>query len=504
MKRRKYYRDAMEQPTARTIACVGYHLVAKALPVLLVLIALASVAFAAGGPNTQTSHHHPVAWSLALVAGLAAAAQAVPTERPNIKVLRNRRIELKSRGLAIVNAAQTGSREFTAEERTELDGLRANLSQLDGDIDRVESFLETDRHGPVAEAGAPEGAKKPWASLGEQLLAVRNFHVSGGRTTDDRLYASLGANESVPAEGGFLVAPEYVPGILQRTYDSGQLASRCFRMPMGSNRIVMNAVDEDSRADGSRWGGIQAYWLNEGGTYTPSKPKIRPMQLVANKLIGLCYVTEEQTEDAPSLTAYINSAFPDEFSFKIDDAVLNGTGAGMPLGIITSNAAIGIDRAASNDVQTADILSMWSRMWARSRATSAWFINQDVEPKLYPLALANASGSILYQGPLYMPPGTRENPGQYGLLMGRPVIPIEQAASLGTTGDVTLLDLQQYLLAQKAGMRADSSIHVAFLTGEEAFRFMLRLDGQPMWKKPLTPKNGSNTLAPFVVLDVHT
>ena len=73
------------------------------------------------------------------------------------------------------------------------------------------------------------------------------------------------------------------------------------------------------------------------------------------------------------------------------------------------------------------------------------------------------------------------------------VIPIEQAATLGTQGDIMLADMTQYLLAQRADVRADTSIHVAFLTGEQAFRFMLRLDGQPTWKKPLTPYQGALT-----------
>jgi hypothetical protein len=33
-----------------------------------------------------------------------------------------------------------------------------------------------------------------------------------------------------------------------------------------------------------------------------------------------------------------------------------------------------------------------------------------------------------------------------------------------------------------------------------AFRFMLRIDGQPTWKKPLTPYQGSVTKSPFVAL----
>ena len=227
------------------------------------------------------------------------------------------------------------------------------------------------------------------------------------------------------------------------------------------------------------------------------------MQFKANKLIGLAYVTEEQLEDAVALEAYINRVMPDEFAFKIDDAIINGLGAGMPLGILVSSAPYSVSEEASQPAATivvANVLNMWKHMFGPSRKNAVWFINQDVEGQLYTLAFANPSGAVLFTGPMYVPPGMNGNNSEYGLLLGRPVIPIEQAATLGTVGDIILADMSQYLLPKKGGIRADSSIHVAFLTGESAFRFMLRLDGQPTWKKPLTPKNGSNQLSPFVTL----
>jgi HK97 family phage major capsid protein len=140
---------------------------------------------------------------------------------------------------------------------------------------------------------------------------------------------------------------------------------------------------------------------------------------------------------------------------------------------------------------------MWSQMWARSRASACWFINQDIEPQLIPLTLGSPS---LAQILLYTAPGINGNPGPYGKLFGRDVIPVEQASTLGTQGDIMLADMTQYILAQRADVRADTSIHVAFLTGEQAFRFMLRLDGQPTWKKPLTPYQGFAVKSPFVTL----
>ena len=49
---------------------------------------------------------------------------------------------------------------------------------------------------------------------------------------------------------------------------------------------------------------------------------------------------------------------------------------------------------------------------------------------------------------VYLPAnGISGNP--YGTLMGRPVIPVEYADTLGTVGDITLCDYSQYMLADK-------------------------------------------------------
>lgn len=90
------------------------------------------------------------------------------------------------------------------------------------------------------------------------------------------------------------------------------------------------------------------------------------------------------------------------------------------------------------------------------------------------------------------------------MLLGRPVIPVEHCATLGTPGDIILADFSQYAMADKGGVQAASSIHVRFLNDESTFRFIYRVDGQPTWKKPLTPKNGSNTYSPFIQLSTRS
>jgi HK97 family phage major capsid protein len=89
----------------------------------------------------------------------------------------------------------------------------------------------------------------------------------------------------------------------------------------------------------------------------------------------------------------------------------------------------------------------------------------------------------------------------YSTLFGRPVIPIEQCATLGDKGDIILADMSQYAMIDKGGLAAAQSIHVKFLYDENVYRFIYRTDGQPMWNVALTPYKGSNSLSPFVTLN---
>jgi hypothetical protein len=43
-------------------------------------------------------------------------------------------------------------------------------------------------------------------------------------------------------------------------------------------------------------------------------------------------------------------------------------------------------------------------------------------------------------------------------------------------------------------------MHVAFLTDQMVFRITYRVDGQPMWTKPMTPFKGTLTKSPFVAI----
>jgi len=349
-------------------------------------------------------------------------------------------------------------------------------------------------------------AKERFGSLGEQLVAVIRAGKPGGRV-DPRLWntraAASGLSESVPSDGGFLVQQDFSTELLQEVFQTGILAAKCRRIQISgnANSLKINGIDETSRA-ATRSGGILGYWEDEAALKTATKPKFRKIELNLKKIIGLCYATDELLDDASALEGVIRSGFTSEFGFLLDDAIINGTGAGQPLGILNAGCLVSVAKETGQKAATVvaeNVIKMYSRMFPQSLSRAEWYINQNIQPQLFTMSLSVGTGGI----PIYMPAGGLS--GQpYGTLFGRPVIPIEQAATLGTVGDIIFADLGGgYVLAEKGGIKADMSIHVQFKYDESVFRFVMRVDGQPVRAKALTPYKGSDDLSHFVALAVR-
>jgi HK97 family phage major capsid protein len=143
---------------------------------------------------------------------------------------------------------------------------------------------------------SPTRASRPFKTAGEQLLAIRDAGMPGGKT-DPRLHevrAATGMSESIGSDGGFLLQQDFSNQILTDAIETGKLAKLCnrFTISSNSNSIKIPAVDETSRAS-TRYGGLLGYWLNEADTKLASKPKLRQLELNLNKNVVLVYATDD-------------------------------------------------------------------------------------------------------------------------------------------------------------------------------------------------------------------
>ena len=312
--------------------------------------------------------------------------------------------------------------------------------------------------------------------------------------------APTGLGESLPQTGGVLVGSDRSTSIMERTYATGQLLQRVAMDTVGpnSNGMTYFAENETSRADGSRSGGLMFYWNAENSAVTASAATFREMELKLKKANVAIYVTDEQLQDTSAIESYINRKLPQELRYGVENSIINGEGVGKPLGVLNTGALVSVAKEAGQlaaTIVSENISKMWSRRWVGGGSDYIWLYNQDIEPQLDNLNIAvGTAGSLVY-----MPPGGLSG-APYGTIKGRPAIAVEYAKTLGTVGDIMLVDLSQYQMIDKGGIQAAESIYVRFLEGEKVFKFTYRVDGQPMWSTALTPANGSNTTSPFVAL----
>ena len=272
-----------------------------------------------------------------------------------IDKMKAKREELRLQAVAVIAKAENEDRCLTDEENKRVQDIHAEIGRWSESVKRAEEIGEVTeaRLAETAEEDAefrrapvkitPQDSEKRFHSFGDQLMAVYRSSAAGARV-DERLItrAASGANETDPAAGGFLVQQDFVSELLKKTYETGLLAGKVRKVPLStnSNALRINAIDDDSRKDGCRWGGITTAWQDEADALVGSKPKFRQIDLQLKKLTGLCFATDELLQDAAALESVIRQAFTDEFAFKIDDDILNGNGAGQPLGILKSNAVV--------------------------------------------------------------------------------------------------------------------------------------------------------------------
>jgi HK97 family phage major capsid protein len=461
-----------------------------------------------------------------------------------LKELRAKRVAALESAKAITENAKKEDRGLTDDEGQKVDSFlkdadeaKANIEKCEADQQRINRLNEAEEWGnsvpnnqasddlPIAgqnhqsrqgNARVVGGQGSPsFRHLGEFFMSVVRAETGGGR--DARLVFSdsaradapgLGQNSLIPSDGGYLIPPNFSTALLEEMNQESMLLSLLdqYSLTVG-NGTTLPYVEETSRATGSRFGGVRAYWRQQGDTVDPSKIKYGELEIKLKDLMAVGYATNEMLSDAVFTGDILQRAFASELAFVAEDSVINGTGSGQPLGFLNSGCKIEVAKEsgqANDSLVGQNVVKMWSRMPARFRRTAVWLYNTELEPDIAALSLyttaASGASTATAALPLVIPAGTGINQTQFATLYNRPLIPMEQCAAAGTVGDIILADPQQYLWITKGGMDAQSSMHVRFLYNEQTFRITFRADGQPKKKSAVTPYKGSNSVSPIVTV----
>lgn len=415
-------------------------------------------------------------------------------------------------------AEDLANAEIKMKDAKALQERASKLREILGSIDDIAPHLKT-----VAPPPAPSPMDK-WNDIREFWVAVADAgNVKYRDPIDKRLFNWKGDEGELPIEmkhtgktewekaiekkttmtgsvgafGGFLIPTEFLAQMYAVTPQDNPWRSRATIIPMRRRQINIPVLDQTVTTAGqAHWfGGIIAYWTEEGGTKTQADAKFRQIELVAHKLICYTRSTDELLDDsAIGLDAFLRGplGFAGAIRWYEEYAFLRGTGAGQPLGVINAGATISIAAQASPPAPGTLFIDLVNMMEAfLPGANGVWFINQRHMSDLLTMNGPAANPSYLWgNASAGMPPN----------ILGYPFVFTEKLPAPGTSGSILLADPRYYLIGDRQATTIDSTNVERFQYDETSWRAVHRVDGQPWLSAPLTLEDGTTQVSPFVIL----
>jgi HK97 family phage major capsid protein len=352
------------------------------------------------------------------------------------------------------------------------------------------------------------GANDPkWGfrSTGEYMSAVVQAGRSRGQSIDPRLTRALSTygSEGSGPDGGYAVPPDFLNRIVDGIEGGAKVWARVMKIPVSGNSLTIPTNENPPWSTS----GPQAYWTGEAGTITQSKPNLKQVNIPLHKLACLVPLTEELMEDSTALDAWTMQDVTKKMSFKLDLAVVQGTGAGQPLGLLNSSALTSIAKEASQTADTingANVAKMYQAMLSDWLEGAVWLAQDDCKAQFIRMYDVDQEGTQLSTWPVMLPQAGGFSVQPYGALFGKEIIYTQACETVGDKGDIFFFSPNQYIgVTKQGGLRATQSIHFWFDQDTTALKATMRVGGQPLYGATVSARDGSNTFSPYISLDAR-
>lgn len=235
--------------------------------------------------------------------------------------------------------------------------------------------------------------------------------------------------------------------------------------------------------------------IGEGGQKDDREPSFDQFTLDTRKYAAYTEASDELLAESiidtqPFITENLTSAIG--YEFDRDCMRGNGTGASPsePQGFIGSAAEWEQNRANAGSVGLDDILGMEERFFGDE---GIWMHHPSVIPDLYKLQ----SNNII----VWNPDLQTDAPGT---LLGRPLARTHKLPTVGTKGDLCLVDPEFYIVGDMQQVTIATSRDFKFRNDLTAFRAVFRAAGEPwpadQFSMEASGGNATYNISPFTVL----
>lgn len=335
----------------------------------------------------------------------------------------------------------------------------------------------------------------------EMIEEVRAAGV-GGLGTPERLrrmhageIERRGLDTLTGVGGGFWMRPQFSNQLLQIPPDQQWLSSKIRMLPRTdppNADFTFNAFDQ-SGAKGV-YGGVAVYSSKELDDLTETNtPTIMKVTFKPEKVGAFWTVSEESSVNTPQMGSMMQPLINGAVLSQRDDKIQTGTGAGELKGYASSPAILTVARATADRVQYVDLLNMLVQTMENGGGQFVWICQKHGMLQQFGL-ITDGGGQLIWASDArsVLPSAT---------LMGIPIFFNEISPALGTQGDLRLLNLDYYMIKPGMGATVKSDMGILnFKKGQETLKISYYEDGKPWITSPLTLRDGTNQVSPFVEL----
>ena len=256
---------------------------------------------------------------------------------------------------------------LSAEDATAYADMEKKVKDYSAEIERMEQMeaMENELNRPVNTpiVTKPVSDKQISEKTGRASDAYKNGMLTALRTNFRQVSDIL--QEGVDADGGYLVPEEYDSRLID-TLEEENIMRKLGRVITTSGEHKINIAATKPAAA----------WVEEGGALTFGDATFSQILLDAHKLHVAIKVTEELLYDnAFGLENYIIDQFGKALANAEEDAFLNGTGVGQPLGLFAKTGGGTTAETLTAALKADDILNLIYALKRPYRKNASFIIN---------------------------------------------------------------------------------------------------------------------------------
>ena len=280
--------------------------------------------------------------------------------------LREKRYTAWNAAKAFLDSHRTENGTLTAEDDATYSKMEQHIADLGKEISRLErqEAMEAELSKPVNTplTSKPTTGKQPEEKTGRASNAYKEAMLTAMRSNFRQVSNVL--QEGVDADGGYLVPEEYDHRLIDVLDEENIMRKLAHKITTSGEHKINIAATKPAAA-----------WIEEGGALQFSDATFSQILLDAHKLHVAIKVTEELLYDnAFRLENYIIEQFGKALANAEEDAFLNGTGVGQPLGLFAATGG-GTVAATVTKLTADDIMKLVYALKRPYRKNAKFILN---------------------------------------------------------------------------------------------------------------------------------